>query len=80
MALDRLKIRGFTRWTDIHGSGSDQGEPHFGSHAWPAKNQATLAVVEDQQVERLLEVLHRIDQSAPQQGLRAFVWNIEQLM
>ena len=35
--LSQLSIRGFTRWTDIQGRGSDDGEPHLGTHAWPSK-------------------------------------------
>jgi hypothetical protein len=45
--LDKLSIRGFTRWEDVHGRGGKSGEPHYGTHAWPSKNRATIAVIED---------------------------------
>ena len=75
--LDRSQIRGFTKWADAQGRGTNSGEPHFGSHTWPAMNSVILAIIEEEQVEPLLERLKKLDAKAEQQGLRAFVWNIE---
>ena len=75
--LDKYKIRGYTKWADVHGRGSNTGEPHFGTHTWPAMNSAILAITEEELVEPLLESLKRLDAKAEQQGLRAFVWNVE---
>lgn len=75
--LDRLNCRGFTYLEKVQGRGSKTGEPHYGSHAWPAMNSAIITVVEDHRVDPLLETLHEMDQKTEQLGLRAFVWNIE---
>jgi len=75
--LDKYKIRGYTKWADVHGRGSNTGEPHFGTHTWPAMNSAILAITEEELVEHLLESLKKLDAKAEQQGLRAFVWNVE---
>ena len=75
--LANMGIRGFTRWEDVQGAGSKSGEPHLGSHAWPGKNMATMVIVEDSLVNELLQELKKLDESAEMQGLRAFVWNIE---
>jgi hypothetical protein len=40
-------------------------------------NSVILAVIEEEQVEPLLSNLKRLDAKAEEQGLRAFVWNIE---
>lgn len=69
--------RGFTRWEDIQGKGGFNGIPHLGSHAWPEKNHAILTMVKDDKVEPILAELKRRDELAPDLGLRAFVWNIE---
>lgn len=74
-ALDRLGVRGFTRWALTEGRGTEEGEAHYGTHAWPSMNTSVLAIVDDPQVEPLLDELRRIDRSAPLQGLRAFVWD-----
>ena len=69
--------RGFTRWEDIQGKGHFNGVPHMGSHAWPEMNHAVLAMVKDEKVAVLLEEFRKMDESAPDLGLRAFVWNVE---
>ena len=43
--LNHLNCRGYTRIEQVQGRGSDKGEPHLGSHAWPAMNSAILSVV-----------------------------------
>ena len=78
--LDRHQIRGYTKWAEAQGRGSHGGEPHFGSHTWPAMNSAILAITDDERVEPLLASLKKLDEKAEQQGLRVFVWNIEGIM
>ena len=78
--LDRHNIRGYTKWAEVHGRGTNDGEPHFGSHTWPAMNSAILAIMEAEHVESLLKSLKKLDSKAEQQGLRAFVWNVEEIM
>ncbi|MDR1680578.1 MAG: hypothetical protein LBS12_02185 [Prevotellaceae bacterium] len=76
--LDKLGIRGFTRWAETFGRGSESGEPHYGTHAWPSKNGTLLAVVPDDTVPELLDALRELNDLAQQQGLSAFVWTIEE--
>ena len=78
--LDRRGIKGFTSWEEVHGRGSHTGEPHFGSHTWPAVNSAILAITEEAQVKPLLASLKKLDAKAEQQGLRAFVLNVEEMV
>ena len=75
--LDRLGCRGFTYLEKVQGRGSNTGDPHLGSHAWPSMCSAILTVVEDNKVDSLLDTLHKMDLQTEQLGLRAFVWNIE---
>lgn len=78
--LDRLGVRGFTKWELTVGRGSVDGEPHYGTHAWPSMNSSILAIVEDEKVGSLLDAFRRLDAETKMQGSRAFVWNIEQTM
>ena len=75
--MDRNNIRGFTYWEEVQGRGSKNGEPHYGSHAWPTLNSAILAMVPDEKVAPSPDLLHKMDLQTEAQGLRAFVWNIE---
>ena len=75
--LDRLHIRGYTKWIDTVGRGTVNGEPHMGTHTWPSKNSSILTMVPDEKVEPLLKTLKKLDAKTEEQGTRAYVWNIE---
>ncbi len=77
-ALNKLEVRGFTKWGLTEGRGSIDGEPHYGSHAWPSMNSSMMIITEDNKATELMNELRKIDKSAPQQGLRAFIWSIEE--
>lgn len=78
--LSKLNIRGFTSWREVFGRGSETGEPHYGTHAWPSVNNAILAIVNDHQVQPLLAYLKELDTKYGNLGLRAFVWNVEDMI
>jgi nitrogen regulatory protein PII len=75
--LDELLIRGLTQWTEVKGRGSLSGEPHMGTHTWPALNNTVLAIIEKEKVKPLLNKLKELNDEVEDQGLRAFVWDIE---
>ena len=75
--LNKLNVRGFTRWIDVQGKGSFNGQPHLDNHAWPMLNHAIITMVKDEKVDPLLTEIKTRDEAAPDLGLRAFVWNIE---
>ncbi|MDG5767124.1 hypothetical protein QA596_06585 [Balneolales bacterium ANBcel1] len=77
-ALATLKIRGFTQWNEVQGKGSEDGDPHMGTHAWPSLNSSFLVVLPEGEVEGLLDAVKEIEKGARQQGIRAFVWSVEQ--
>ena len=76
--LERFGQRGFTRWADIQGRGSTDGIPRLGNHAWPEQNHAVLTAVPDAAVPQILAALKAKDLEAPDLGLRAFTWNVEE--
>lgn len=78
--LSKLNIRGFSSWREVFGRGSNNGEPHYGSHAWPSVNNAILTIVEDDRVPLLLNYLRELDSEYSNLGLRAFVWSIEDMI
>ena len=78
--LDVLGIKGFTFFEQVQGRGTNGGEPRRGTHAWPEMNSAVITVVEDEKVETLLESVRKLDMRNPEIGVRAFTWNIEQMV
>lgn len=75
--LSKSNQRGYTYWPNIQGKGSVKGDPHFGSHAWPATNAAIMTIVPDEKVDIILERLSELNKSREALGLRAFVTNVE---
>ncbi|MBQ6286661.1 MAG: hypothetical protein IJK73_03275 [Bacteroidales bacterium] len=78
--LEESGQRGFTQWIDIQGRGGEQGEPHYGNHAWPTQNYAILTIVPDDKAPGLMAALHEKDERYPDLGLRAFMWNVEEMV
>lgn len=78
-ALDSLEIRGFTFWSEVQGRGSETGEPHYGTHAWPTLNAALITFISDEKVPLLFDAIRKLDVSAPQQGIRAFVMQADEM-
>ncbi len=76
--LERTNCRGYTAWEQVTGRGSVDGEPHYGSHAWPSMAGAIITVVEDHRVPLVLAKLKAFNEERPKLGLRAFVWNVEE--
>ena len=76
--LRKCFIRGFTMWEHVQGTGTQDGEPHMGSHAWPTMNSALITFVDDEASKRLKERLKEIDEIKPQLGLRFFSWTIDE--
>ena len=75
--FDEQGIRGFTKWALTEGRGSVDGEPHYGTHAWPSMNASILAIVDDEKVAPLMDAFRAMGAATRIQGSRAFVWNIE---
>jgi hypothetical protein len=72
--------RGFTQWVDIQGRGGDEGEPHYGNHAWPTQNHAVLTAVDDALVADIMDRLRATDRDNPKLGLRAYVLPVEEAL
>lgn len=78
--LDEMQIRGFSFWENVQGRGTVNGDPHRGTHTWPEMNNAVMTVIEDDKVNELLVSIRKLDKRNPEVGVRAFVWNIEQMV
>lgn len=78
--LEQLKIKGYTFWEEVHGQGTNDGEPHRGSHTWPELNSAIMTVVPDDKVKCVLRAVKQLDERNKEIGVHAFVWNIEAMV
>jgi hypothetical protein len=75
--LEGLGQRGYTVWTEVGGRGTVDGEPHLGTHAWPAQNHAVLTAVEDSLAPKIMDALREKDAANSALGLRAYLLPVE---
>lgn len=78
--ISKQNLKGYTYWETVRGVGSNTGEPHMGSHAWPTLNGAIMLICPSEKVDPLLAALKKLDETTPAQGLRAFVWAVEKII
>ena len=57
--LDDLGVRGFTKWELTMGRGSFDGEPHYGTHAWPSMHSSNDSCLHFKNIERLCDIIIR---------------------
>ena len=74
--LDRLEIKGYTKWENVIGRGSLTGEPRLGTHTWADMNSSVLSVIEDDKVPDLLDAVRKLNEVNEEVGIRAFVWEV----
>ena len=74
--IDRLDIRGYTKWDTVQGRGSVDGEPRMGTHTWPEMNSSVLTIVEEEKVPDLLAGVKKLNAINEEVSIRAFVWDI----
>jgi len=74
--LDKLGIKGYSLWENVQGRGTSTGVPHLGTHAWPEINKSVLTIVDDELVDTILSKVKKIDAVNDEVGIRAFVWDI----
>lgn len=77
--LNNLEIRGFTKFNNLEGRGTNTGDPHMGSHSWPALNNGILVVLEENRVAPLKSEVEKINQEMEEQGIRLFGWKIDEI-
>ena len=75
--LDKLNARGFTQWQDVMGRGTHTGEPHMGTHTWPAMNSAVLSMADEELAKKIMHAVEKLNEDAEMQGIRAFMWHVE---
>jgi len=78
--LEKQGQRGYTVWQEVGGRGSESGEPHLGSHAWPTQNHAIFTVVDSTLAGPLMQALRETDAANPDLGLRAWVLPVEEAL
>jgi nitrogen regulatory protein PII len=76
--LQQADVKGYTKWTKVLGKGQTS-EPHLLSHIWPKANNVIAIAVEENVAKIILEKVRDTKAKAGTVGLKAFMWEIEDI-
>jgi len=76
--IQQANIKGYTKWTKVLGKGQTS-EPHLLSHIWPKANNVIVIAVEKDVADMILEKIRDMKAKIGTTGLKAFMWEIEDI-
>ena len=76
--LESLGISSFTKITNMLGQGH-QSEPHLNTEVWPGVNYGTFVVSEDIKAARIMDAVRQMRQKLGSEGVKAFMWTIDEV-
>ncbi|NIR93262.1 MAG: hypothetical protein GWO08_06175 [Gammaproteobacteria bacterium] len=77
--LNQCNVAQYTQWSGATGVGST--DPHLGTHVWPGTNNIIFSVVDDPaKKDALLNCVKAIQKEHPNEGIRAFVMPVEEMV
>ncbi|MCK4793433.1 MAG: hypothetical protein KAV87_57425 [Desulfobacteraceae bacterium] len=74
--LEQADVKGYTKWTKVLGKGKTSG-PHLFSHIWPKANNALFTVLPEENAADLFEQIRKLKTEVAKEGLKAFMWQID---
>ncbi len=76
-ALASAGVEFFTKFPEILGKGKIS-EPHLNSEVWPETNCATLVITDPEKAGKLMKDVAEMRTKLGAEGIKAFLWSIEQ--
>jgi nitrogen regulatory protein PII len=77
-SLESIGIKCYTKFTNTLGKG-EISEPHLNTDVWPGINYGTLVVTEQVRAKEIMETVRRMRKQLGTEGLKAFMWEIEEI-
>jgi nitrogen regulatory protein PII len=74
--LETVGIECYTKFPNILGKGQ-LSEPHLNTDVWPAINCGTLVVTDQARAKELMDNIRQMRTKLGQEGVKAFIWEIE---
>jgi len=76
--LDGANVKGYTKWTKVLGKGATSG-PHLYSHVWPKANNVIAAALPEEVADAVMKNVRKMKTEVGSEGLKAFMWEIEDI-
>lgn len=71
-------VESYTKFPNVLGRGR-RSEPRLDSEVWPGVNCGTLVVAEDNQARAVMACVRRMRETFGAEGVKAFLWTIEEM-
>jgi len=76
--LESVGIICYTKFPNILGKG-EISEPHLNTDVWPGINCGTFVVTDQDKAEQIMADVRRMREKLGTEGLKAFMWNINDI-
>jgi hypothetical protein len=77
-AIASADIVSYTKFPNTLGKGKIS-EPHLNSDVWPETNCATLVITDPEKAAKLMEIIGQMRAKLGSEGIKAFLWAVEQV-
>lgn len=74
--LETFGIECYTKFPNILGKGQ-LSEPHLNTEVWPAINCGTMVITDQAKAKQLMDKVRQMRKELGKEGLKAFMWEIE---
>jgi len=76
--LESVGINCYTKFPNTLGRG-EISEPHLNTDVWPGINCGTFVVIEQVKAKKVMENVRRIREKLGTEGIKAFMWEIDDI-
>ena len=76
-ALETIGISCYSKFTDTLGKGR-LSVPHLNTDVWPGVNYGTFVVTDRAKAGEIMEAVRRMREKLGSEGIKAFMWEIEE--
>ncbi len=77
-ALDACGLENYTKVNAAYGKGEISGT-HLGNEIWPGRNNILFVACKEDQAKRLFSCVKTLRAKLGQEGVKAFIWNLEEI-
>jgi hypothetical protein len=75
--LEHCALKNYTKINNTFGKGATSGT-HLGNDTWPGKNNILYIACEEKDAKQLLCCVKELRNQLGHEGIKAFVWNLEE--
>lgn len=74
--LENCRLQNYTKVKGVYGKGVSSGT-HFGTDIWPGRNNILYVACSKDEAEKLFSCVHELRKKLAKEGVKAFVWDLQ---